>query len=78
MYDGMGASVELDDRVLAHLQVVIYAKLRRNEAFAFTWNHGSEHGGGRSSIWLHPTTPLQFFFYGGQGSPRLTAPGSTS
>ncbi len=29
--------VDFDDRLLAHLQVVIGAKLRRGEAFHFTW-----------------------------------------
>ena len=27
----------IDDRVLAHLQVVIINKLRRRESFTFTW-----------------------------------------
>lgn len=57
-------SVEFDDRVLAHLKAVIIAKLRRNESFTFTWDTDAEHGGGRRSIWLHPSIPLQFEFFG--------------
>jgi hypothetical protein len=30
-------SVDFDDRTLAHLQLVIVAKLRRNEAFFLSW-----------------------------------------
>jgi hypothetical protein len=32
----------IDDHVLAHVQVVILTKLRRHEAFAFTWNDGGQ------------------------------------
>ena len=30
-------SASFDDRVLAHLQIVIWAKIRRGEPFSFTW-----------------------------------------
>jgi hypothetical protein len=56
--------VEFDDRLLAHLKVVIFAKLRRHESFAFSWDHGLEGGGGRSSIWLGPAIPMRFTFSG--------------
>ena len=36
-----------DDRVLAHLQVVIWAKLRRGESFSFTWTDSQRGGMGR-------------------------------
>ena len=57
-------SVEFDDRALAHMRIVILAKLRRNESFALSWNVQSSHGSGRSSVWIHPAIPLQFDFYG--------------
>ena len=57
-------SVDFDDRTLAHLQLVIGAKLRRNEAFFFRWKDDTAAGDGRSAIWLHPTIPLAFKYYG--------------
>ena len=57
-------SVEFDDRTLAHLQLAIGAKLRRNEAFFFAWKDDPAAGDGRTSIWLHPTIPISFKFYG--------------
>lgn len=56
--------VDFDDRLLAHLQLVIGAKLRRGEAFYFSWNDDAAIGDGRSTLWMHPTTPLYFKFSG--------------
>jgi len=61
--------VQFDDRVLAHLQAVIWSKLRRGENFSFTWTDGSGTFG-RSSIWLSPTIPLAFEYFGGR-PPKL-------
>jgi hypothetical protein len=58
--------VDFDDRVLAHLQVVIGAKLRRNESFYFSWRDDSAVGDGRSAVWLHPSIPVMFKFHGGR------------
>ena len=58
------ARVRLDDRLLAHLQLVITTKLRRGESFTFTWRKSPADGGGRSSIWLHPSLPIVFDFEG--------------
>lgn len=55
--------INFDDRTLAHLQVVIQAKLRRNESFYFTWID-EPVGAGRSVIWLHSSIPLCFNFVG--------------
>ena len=62
-YDG-SMKVDFDDRVLGHLQVVIGMKLRRGEAFYFSWKDDQRTGDGRTSIWLHPTIPLVFKYYG--------------
>jgi len=51
--------IELDDRVLAHLQMVVTSKLRREEKFTLSWPDDS---GGHSTIWLHPSIPLRFVF----------------
>jgi hypothetical protein len=56
------AEVPMDDRVLAHLKVVIVSKLRRNESFLLSWELPAEHGPGRKSVWMHPSIPLQFEF----------------
>jgi hypothetical protein len=53
-----------DDRVLAHLQIVIWSKLRRGEQFAFTWTESQRSGYGRTSIWISPHIPLAFEFFG--------------
>jgi len=65
-YDGI--ELEFDDRLLAHLHVVIVQKLRRGESFCFTWR--DDVGGGRNSLWLHPSIPLHFKFFGSR-SPVL-------
>ena len=57
-------TIEFDDRVLAHLQIVIGMKLRRNEAFYFSWKDDQRVGDGRTTIWVHPTIPLVFKYYG--------------
>ena len=52
-------TVELDDRTLAHLQLVIWSKLRRGEHFAFTWI--AETGESRrTSVWCAPNIPMVF------------------
>lgn len=58
--------VDFDDRTLAHLQVVITAKLRRGESFAFSWRDDADVGDGRTTIWLHPTISLVYKFLGGR------------
>ena len=59
-------SIEFDDRVLAHIQIVIVQKLRRHEGFLMSWRDGNAIGDGRSSIWLSSDIPLYFKFAGGQ------------
>ncbi len=54
---------EVDDRTLAHVEVVILAKLRRNENFAMTLDRT---GGGRSTIWINTASTLQVRFDDGQ------------
>ena len=64
MYDSTTA-VDFDDRTLAHLQIVIGAKLRRGESFPFSWTiHATPHDEARNSLWLAPDIPLHFTYYG--------------
>lgn len=62
--------VELDDRVLAHVQVVAGTKLRRNEPFFFSWREDVSTGGGRTTVWIHSHASLVFKFHGGR-APKL-------
>jgi hypothetical protein len=57
--------VEVEDRTLAHLQVVIAQKLRRGESFLLSWQDSAATGSGRSSIWLNQSIPLYFKYTGG-------------
>lgn len=68
IYGATSESVEIDDRALAHLRIVVMNKLRRSEAFMFDVEVGD--GSGRRSFWIHPSVPLQFHFFGGR-SPRI-------
>ncbi|WZH37094.1 MAG: hypothetical protein PIR02_00190 [Microbacterium enclense] len=54
-------SIEIPDRVLAHLKVVVTTKLRRSESFTLSWTH-VDGDAGRSTLWLQPSIPLRFAF----------------
>jgi hypothetical protein len=58
------ADYEIDDRVLAHLRVVIVQKLRRRESFLLSWDHHAVNGGGRTSLWVTDGVLLAFTFFG--------------
>src|SRR4029078_13353884 len=60
------ATVEMDDRTLAHLQVVIINKLRRQESFALTLRDDQR----TLSVWVCPQTAVQFV-YSGNRQPTL-------
>lgn len=57
---------DFDDRLLAHLQLVIGTKLGKGEAFYFSWRDATAVGSGRTSLWLHPAIPLRFKYHGGR------------
>jgi hypothetical protein len=58
-------TADFDDRTLAHLQVVIGAKLRRGESFQFTWKDDPAIGDGRSTLWIDEAVPLAFKYQQG-------------
>ena len=64
LYGMSGVEIGFDDRVLAHLQIVIGAKLRRGESFYFSWKDDPAVGDGRSTIWLAPNIPLHYKYFG--------------
>ncbi|MFS0854654.1 ATP-dependent DNA ligase [Microbacterium sp. 179-I 3D4 NHS] len=55
---------EIEDRALAHLQLVITAKLRRGEPFAFSWREDVSIGGGRTTVWVHGGSALVYKYHG--------------
>lgn len=67
IYGSHRSEIEIEDRTLAHLKVVILTKLRRSESFALSWSHGVQDGSGRSTIWVHPSISLEFRFFGSRG-----------
>lgn len=70
LYGTTQREIEIEDRLLAHLKIVILTKLRRGECFAFSWENDSSEGSGRGTIWLSPHIQLEFEFYGGR-QPRI-------
>ena len=70
IYGHPSIDIKLEDRVLAHLQVVFADKLRRNEGFHFSWADHELAGGGRNIVWVHPAMPL-YFRYSGSRVPSL-------
>ena len=64
LYGASGTEIPFDDRALAHLQIVITAKLRRREGFVFSWTNAPGAGSGRSAIWLDPSSTLFFRYFG--------------
>ena len=55
---------EFDDRLLAHLQIVISTKLRRSESFFVNWRISPDAGSGRGALWIDNGMPIHFFFNG--------------
>ncbi|MCU1545993.1 MAG: ATP-dependent ligase [Homoserinimonas sp.] len=70
LYSDAGIEIEIEDRALTHLQVVIGMKLRRGESFFFSWKDDPAIGDGRSSIWIDSAIPLYFKYFGSK-SPNI-------
>ena len=68
IYDTAANSVDIDDRTLAHLRIVVMNKLRRSESCMFDVEIGD--GSGRRSFWMNPSVPIQFHFFGSR-QPRI-------
>jgi hypothetical protein len=56
--------VEFDDRLLAHMQVIIVTHFRRGESIVVSWLNALSVGDGRSSMWMTPEQPVFFRFSG--------------
>ncbi|WP_405371877.1 MULTISPECIES: hypothetical protein [unclassified Microbacterium] len=61
-YGGSATPIRIEDRALAHLQLVISTKLRRSESFTVSWQHPDDFPRGRTTIWMHPSIPMRFVF----------------
>lgn len=59
-----GDVIEFDDRVIAHLQIVLVQKFRANEPVLLSWLDALGEGDGRSSVWLTPNAVVRFKFLG--------------
>ena len=57
LYGSPPVAFDLDDRTLAHVEIVVLAKLRRNESFAFSIAGKAD---ARTSLWISPASDLQF------------------
>lgn len=64
MYPDHQGGFDIEDRALAHLRVVVMNKLRRAEPFMLSLP--SSDGLGSRSIWVHPSVPMVFHFFGGR------------
>jgi hypothetical protein len=64
IYGSPGSSLEMDDRLLAHLQLVIITKLRRNEQFLLSWDQDEAYDRGHTAIWINSAIPLHFKYIG--------------
>ena len=64
LYGSPPTQLEIDDRTLAHLQIVITGKLRRSESFTLTIPADATTGTGRRTLWVHCTIPIQFSYFG--------------
>lgn len=68
VYNSLGHAFDIEDRTLSHLRVVFMNKLRRAEPFMFHIPMGD--GSGTRSLWVSPSIPLVFHFYGSR-PPQL-------
>lgn len=68
-YGALQRMIVVEDRLLAHIEVVVLSRLRRNNAFAMRWTQTGEQGG-RRTIWIHQSTDL-YFEYDEAQQPEL-------
>jgi hypothetical protein len=57
LHYGGTTTIELEDRTLAHVELVMLAKLRRNENFSLVV---SQPDGSRTTLWLNSANSLSF------------------
>jgi len=65
--------IEVEDRLLVHLQVVVTQKMRRHEGFVLTVPHSRAGEKLTSSLWVNASSDVHFAFAGSrqaQTNPR--------
>lgn len=58
-YGSTPQPIDIDDRLLQYLQVVLSTKLRRGESFTITWTD-SETQHARTTLWIQPSIAMRF------------------
>jgi len=69
-YGNNSYAVEIDDRPLAHLKIVLLSMLRAGKSAAFCFDRSTDIGSGRETLWISPSTELRFRFNGSR-APRI-------
>lgn len=64
-YGASRREIHVNDRLLAHAQIVIFSKLRRRESFSLTWRKAGATSG-VSAVWLSDSIPLEFEYEGAE------------
>lgn len=59
-YGSPSVDLPIDDRTLAHLELVIIAKLRRQESLSLAIT--DDETGRRQAFWLSPSTTVRFAY----------------
>ena len=65
-----GNEYQFEERLLAHLKIVIGQKLVKQESFFLSWTRSPNEGSGRVSLWLSPYSSIAFRFSGSR-SPEI-------
>ncbi|HEY4226144.1 MAG TPA: ATP-dependent DNA ligase [Pseudolysinimonas sp.] len=64
IYGARGVRIEMDDLLLAHLQMLTIAKLRRGEPFLLSWVETIDGVDRSSSIWMTQNVDLLWEYEG--------------
>ncbi|GAA5207538.1 hypothetical protein GCM10025774_13050 [Microbacterium kyungheense] len=67
---GVAPAIDIEDRALEHLRVVIVTKLRRDESFSFNWDNEPDVSGDdainapglHGTVWISKASSLYFSF----------------
>lgn len=70
IYGAVQREIEIDDVLLAHLEVIVLSRLRRNNAFALRWVEHADAGDTRRTVWVHQASDL-YFEYDSPDAPQL-------
>ena len=67
------STFEMEDRLLAHLQLIIGVKLRRGENFFMSWKAADSSSSGRHAVWIDNGVPIHCEYEGAVPvEPNLT------